>query len=270
MTDELAWDERGLIPAVAQDALTGEVRMVAWMSREALAATLRDGKATFFSRSRGRLWTKGEESGNVLAVRSVHVDCDADTLLVLVDPAGPSCHTGRPTCFFRRLSEGSSALEEGDVAEPFLGALEREIAVRAGATAARSYTRSLLDGGAAAIGAKLREEADELARALDGESDARVASEAADVVYHLFVGLRLRGVSWRAVVAELARRAGSSGHAEKASRSKPKLRRLRLRREPVSRPEDLCELGARVEAFDVRRVVTGAHAHIHLRVTDDE
>jgi phosphoribosyl-ATP pyrophosphohydrolase/phosphoribosyl-AMP cyclohydrolase len=216
--NEITWDDRGLCPAVAQDAMTGEVRMVAWMSRESLAQTLSTGRATFFSRSRGRLWVKGEESGNVLAVRAVYADCDADTLLVLVDPAGPSCHTGRPTCFFRRLDAAGALVDEPVDAGPFLGALEAEIAARASSTATRSYTRSLLDGGAAKIGETLREEADELARALDGESDERVASEAADLVYHAFVGLKLRGVPWRKVVAELARRAGVSGHAEKASR----------------------------------------------------
>ena len=218
MTFELTWNEHGLIPAVAQDAMTGEVRMVAWMNRDALAKTLREGRATFYSRSRGRLWTKGEESGNTLAVRAVHVDCDADTLLLLVEPAGPSCHTGQATCFFRRLDDAGAG-HEGDVAVPFLGALEAEIATRATSTGASSYTKSLLDAGAATVGGKLREEADELARAVAGESEQRVASEAADLVYHVLVALRSRGVSWRAVVAELSRRAGVSGLAEKASRS---------------------------------------------------
>ena len=219
MTPELTWDERGLIPAIAQDALTGEVRMVAWMSREALAETLRSGKATFFSRSRARLWTKGEESGNVLAVRAVYADCDADTLLVLVEPSGPSCHTGRPSCFFRRVDPAGAIVDEPTEGGPFLGALEREIAARAAAgTAESSYTKSLLAAGAAKIGDKLREEAGELARALAEESDERVVSEAADVVYHALVALRLRGLSWRAVLAELARRAGVSGHEEKARR----------------------------------------------------
>src|SRR5688572_33340096 len=99
----LTFDDKGLIAAIAQDALTGEVRMLGWMNQEAVAATLNSGNATFFSRSRSRLWVKGESSGHFLKVRSVVTDCDADTLLLLVDPSGPTCHTGKPNCFFRRV-----------------------------------------------------------------------------------------------------------------------------------------------------------------------
>ena len=241
--DELKWDESGLITAVAQDRLTGQVRMVAWMNREALAATLASGFATFYSRSRRALWRKGETSGNVLAVHEVAVDCDGDTLLLLVDAEGPSCHTGRETCFFRRLplgdqlhrdtaaspapptsppaSAAASTSESNDpapTADPFLLSLEAEIEKRSRSTAERSYTRSLLDGGIPKISAKITEEAAELNAALAGETDARVASEAADVLYHVLVGLRARGVAWRRVIEVLAKRAGQSGHAEKASR----------------------------------------------------
>src|SRR5215510_12845403 len=116
----LAFDEKGLIVTVAQDRLTGQVRMVAWMNREAVERTLETGRATFFSRSRGRLWEKGETSGNALEVREVHADCDGDTLLLLVEPAGPSCHTGRPACFFRRLDASGGSSEQASEAEPFL------------------------------------------------------------------------------------------------------------------------------------------------------
>lgn len=215
--DELRFDAAGLLPAVVQDRLTGQVRMVAWMNREALARTIETGRATFFSRSRGGLWEKGETSGNALVVRALVADCDADTLLVLADPEGPSCHTGRPSCFFRTLDDG--ALRDAPVdAAPFLATLEREIESRKASSAKASYTKSLLDAGAGAIGEKLREEADELARAIAGESDDRVASEAADLVYHALVGLASRGVPWRSVVEALAKRAGTSGHAEKAAR----------------------------------------------------
>lgn len=207
----------GLVPAIVQDRLTGHVRMVAYMNAEALAATRRTGRATFFSRSRGELWEKGATSGHTLAVHRIVADCDGDALLVLVDPTGPSCHTGSPSCFFRPLDEAGHPVD-GDDAAPELLRLERTIEARRAATAGQSYTRSLLDGGAPAIGAKLREEADELARALDGESDGRVASEAADVLYHALVGLASRGVPVSAVLAELARRSGTSGHVEKASR----------------------------------------------------
>jgi phosphoribosyl-AMP cyclohydrolase / phosphoribosyl-ATP pyrophosphohydrolase len=224
--NDLKWDDAGLITAVAQDRLTGQVRMVAWMNREALDATLASGYATFYSRSRRALWKKGETSGHVLRVHEVAVDCDGDTLLLLVDPEGPSCHTGRDTCFFRRLEPASAgagaptppAPADGDLANPFLLSLEAELEKRSRSTGERSYTRSLLDAGIAKISAKITEESAELNAALAGETDDRVASEAADVVYHLLVGLRARGIAWRRVIEVLAKRAGQSGHAEKASR----------------------------------------------------
>lgn len=216
---ELAWGDSGLIPAIVQDRLTGQVRMMAYVSRESLARTLETGRATFFSRSRNALWEKGESSGNTLSVKAIVADCDADALLLLVDPAGPTCHTGKPACFFRRVGEGGIAEETGTDAAAFLDVLEREIEARKASTAQKSYTRSLLDGGAAKIGAKLREEADELARAITSESEERVANEAADVLYHVLVGLASRGVPLREVVRVLAARAGTSGHEEKASRS---------------------------------------------------
>jgi phosphoribosyl-AMP cyclohydrolase / phosphoribosyl-ATP pyrophosphohydrolase len=224
--NDLKWDDAGLITAVAQDRLTGQVRMVAWMNREALDATLASGYATFYSRSRRSLWRKGETSGHVLRVHEVAVDCDGDTLLVLVDPEGPSCHTGRETCFFRRLEPGSVGAvattppetAEGGLADPFLLSLEAELEKRSRSTAERSYTRSLLDAGIPKISAKITEEAAELNAALAGETDERVANEAGDVVYHLLVGLRARGIPWRRVIEVLAKRAGLSGLAEKASR----------------------------------------------------
>jgi phosphoribosyl-AMP cyclohydrolase / phosphoribosyl-ATP pyrophosphohydrolase len=217
--NDLKFDDRGLMPAVVQDWLTGQVRMCAFVNREAIARTAETGRATFFSRSRGALWEKGETSGNTLHVRELYVDCDADTLLVLAEPAGNSCHTGQPSCFFRRL-QGDKVAEEKVPAVAFLSRLEAEILNRRASTAAKSYTKTLLEAGAGKIGAKVREEADEFARAIATESDDRVASEAADVVYHLMVGLASRGVPWRAVVDVLAHRAGTSGHAEKASRGK--------------------------------------------------
>jgi phosphoribosyl-ATP pyrophosphohydrolase/phosphoribosyl-AMP cyclohydrolase len=217
----LRFDESGLIPAVVQDRLTGQVRMLAYANREAIARTLATGRATFFSRSRGELWEKGATSGNTLAVAEVVADCDADALLYLVDPSGPTCHTGAASCFFRRVRDhaGVRIVDDAGVdATAFLETLEREIESRKHSTAEASYTRHLLDGGADRIGAKLREEAGELAQAIACESDARVASEAADVLYHVMVGLAARGVSLRTVVGELARRAVQSGHAEKAAR----------------------------------------------------
>jgi phosphoribosyl-AMP cyclohydrolase / phosphoribosyl-ATP pyrophosphohydrolase len=215
--NDLKFDDRGLMPAVVQDWLTGQVRMCAFVNREAIARTVETRRATFFSRSRGALWEKGETSGNTLHVRELYVDCDADTLLVLAEPAGNSCHTGQPSCFFRRL-EDEKIVDEPVPAVAFLNRLETEIQSRRSSTAAKSYTKSLLEAGTTKIGDKVREEADEFARAIAAESDERIASEAADVVYHLLVGLASRGVPWRAVIDVLAKRAGTSGHAEKAGR----------------------------------------------------
>jgi phosphoribosyl-ATP pyrophosphohydrolase/phosphoribosyl-AMP cyclohydrolase len=189
------------------------------MNREALARTLETGRATFFSRSRKALWVKGESSGHALHVREVYVDCDEDTLLVHVDPVGPSCHTGQPSCFFRHF-ESAGVRDEAVPATAFLSRLEREIDSRKQSSGEKSYTKSLLDGGAARIGCKVREEASEFVQALGSESNERVASEAADVLYHLLVGLAHRGVALRDVLDVLARRAGTSGHVEKASREK--------------------------------------------------
>jgi phosphoribosyl-ATP pyrophosphohydrolase/phosphoribosyl-AMP cyclohydrolase len=227
--DSLKFNEQGLIPAIAQDRLTGEVRMMAWMDRSAVEQTLRTRKATFFSRSRGRAWVKGEESGNVLVVHELLADCDADTLLVLCDPAGPSCHTGQDNCFFQPVQVGAvaeaAAAEPGaappiadEPGKPFVDRLEALLEARKSSSGEKSYTRSLFDGGPAKVGAKIREEAGEVSDAIAGESDERVTSEAADVFYHLLVGLRLRGVSFRSVLTVLAGRFGTGGHVEKASR----------------------------------------------------
>lgn len=214
----LQFNEQGLIPALAQDRFDGQVRMLAWMNREALEHTLATGLATFFSRSRGKLWVKGEGSGNVLRVHSVTADCDADTLLLLVEPAGPSCHTGRPSCFFRRVVPGGSLQDEPFEVTPFIAELERTIRERQASTAEKSYTKSLLDGGIVKINAKISEEAGELVAALAAESDERVLSEASDLLFHVLVGLRARGLDFKQVVAALAGRTKQSGHEEKLNR----------------------------------------------------
>jgi phosphoribosyl-ATP pyrophosphohydrolase/phosphoribosyl-AMP cyclohydrolase len=221
----LAFDEDGLVPVVVQDHLTGEVRMVAHATVEAVQKTLETGKATFWSRSRGELWEKGSTSGNALVVKRVLVDCDADCLLYSAEPLGPSCHTGAPSCFFQSLvpevppeagrpapkAPMTAKLEQrSEQPQTLLARLESVLDARKQAGAAESYTKRLYDGGPPAVGAKLREEADELARAVAGESDARVASEAADVLYHMLVALRMRGVAFRDVLRELEGRSGKS------------------------------------------------------------
>jgi phosphoribosyl-ATP pyrophosphohydrolase/phosphoribosyl-AMP cyclohydrolase len=215
---DLAFGPDGLAPAIAQDRLTGQVRMLGHMNAEAVARTLATSRATFFSRSRGVLWEKGETSGHALRVVSVVADCDADALLVLTDPIGPTCHTGSPSCFFRSLTARGAAEGAARDAAPVLEDLERTVLDRRAAPASTSYTKTLLDGGPARIGAKLREEADELARAVASESADAVASEAADVLYHVVVALASRGVPLRQALATLAARSGTSGLVEKAER----------------------------------------------------
>ncbi|MEZ4372498.1 MAG: bifunctional phosphoribosyl-AMP cyclohydrolase/phosphoribosyl-ATP diphosphatase HisIE [Polyangiaceae bacterium] len=211
---QLKFDERGLIPVVVQDRITGQVRMLAWMNQAALDQTLESGLVTFFSRSRGALWVKGETSGNHLKLHSLTADCDGDALLAQVDPVGPSCHTGRQSCFFQ--ASNGETLEAQPI--PALFELGEVIHARSQATADKSYTKSLLEAGAPRIGEKIEEEAQELAVAIREESDERVLSEAADVLYHALVGLEARGLDLARVGSVLAKRMGLSGHDEKAQR----------------------------------------------------
>ncbi len=183
----LAYDEQGLVPCVIQDWRSGEVLTLAYMNAEALAATRRTGELHLWSRSRAELWHKGATSGNTQAVKAIRYDCDGDALLALVEPAGPACHTGERTCFHRGELEPQAPHEA-------LPALERTIAERARSAPAGSYTARLL-ADAPFTGEKVREEAVEVARAAREESDERVAEEAADVLYHLAVLLRGRGLS---------------------------------------------------------------------------
>jgi len=213
----LTFDAQGLVPVVVQDRLTGEIRMVAFATSEAVRNTVRTGRATFWSRSRGELWEKGQMSGNGIRVERVLVDCDADCVVYSSDPHGNSCHTGAESCFFQALEEGK-LVQSNLQPQTLFARLEAVLEARKASTGAASYTRSLYDAGSAAIGAKVREEAGELAVALETETDERVVSEAADVVYHVLVGLRSRSIPWRRVLAELARRLGTSGHQEKKAR----------------------------------------------------
>ena len=215
--DTLKYNADGLIPAIAQDHLTGEVKMMAWMNRESLAETIKTGKAVFWSRSRQKLWLKGESSGHFLEVVSLQADCDRDTILLQTEPLGPSCHTGADNCFFEDI-EGAQGL--GEPARPFLDRLERVIDSRKASDGEKSYTSSLFNKGAEKIGEKIREEADELAEAIAHESDERVSSEAADELFHLLVGLSSRDVPLRSVLKTLFQRFGIGGHVEKAARQK--------------------------------------------------
>lgn len=217
---EPAWNDQGLVPAVVQDATTGAVLMMAWMNREALARTRATGEATFWSRSRQALWKKGETSGNTLRVVELRIDCDNDTLLVRVDPAGPACHTGKTACFFRTMDEPPAEDDGVPAARRFiLDRLEQVLVARRDhATAEKSYTRSLLDGGYPKILAKIAEEHGELAAELPAGPDDAVVHETADLLFHVMVGLVARRIPVEQVWAELGRRFGIGGHEEKASR----------------------------------------------------
>ncbi len=190
MADSIRFDERGLAPCVIQDWRTGEVLTLAYTNAEALAATRDTGELHLWSRSRDELWHKGATSGNVQRVRALRFDCDADAILALVEPAGPACHTGARTCFHHGELEPPAPHEA-------LPGLERTIAERrADGDTDGSYTARLLAGeGGLEIGEKVMEEAEEVARAAREETDERVASEAADVLYHLEVLLASRDLA---------------------------------------------------------------------------
>ena len=193
----LAFDKGdGLMPVVAQDAGTGAVLMVAYADREAVEHTLESGRLWFFSRSRGTLWQKGESSGNVLDVVSLHADCDGDTVLALVRPSGPACHTGEETCF------GAAAAPTSGLA-----ALDATLASRADQRPEGSYTVKLL-GDANLRLKKLGEETAELVAALATEDAERTVEESADLLYHLLVALRGSGVELASVMAALKARRG--------------------------------------------------------------
>jgi phosphoribosyl-AMP cyclohydrolase / phosphoribosyl-ATP pyrophosphohydrolase len=199
--DDVRFGPDGLVTAVVQDAATGRVLTVAYMNRESLERTLATGETWFWSRSRGELWHKGETSGNTQAVRGVLVDCDEDALVVLVDPAGPACHTGATTCFARTLL--------GSDAQPFaaLGELARTVARRAAdADPESSYTARLLAKGVDTVCKKVGEEATEVVLATKGREHGQVVYESADLLYHLTVLWQHAGVDPAEVAAELASR----------------------------------------------------------------
>ena len=185
---EIRYDDRGLVPCIVQDWGSGEVLTLAYMNAEALSATQKTGEMHFWSRSRQELWHKGATSGNVQILKSLRYDCDGDALLALVEPAGPACHTGERTCFYRGDMTPAAPHE-------VLPALTRTIADRkASADTEHSYTARLL-ADQAFNGEKVQEEAEEVVRAAREETDDRVANEAADVIYHLSVLLASRDLS---------------------------------------------------------------------------
>jgi phosphoribosyl-ATP pyrophosphohydrolase/phosphoribosyl-AMP cyclohydrolase len=199
MFEQIEFDERGLVPCVAQDFASGEVLTLAYANEESLRLSAETGDLHFYSRSREEIWRKGETSGNFLRLRQLRVDCDGDAIVALVEPTGPACHTGERTCFYREL-EGDE--EPVPVAHEALTTLQRTLRSRAAERPEGSYTVKLLDD-PQLTGEKVEEEAEEVVRAAREESDERVAEEAADLLYHLSVLLASREVSQAAVMEVL-------------------------------------------------------------------
>ena len=192
-TDSLAWDKmEGLIPAMVQDAFDGRLLMQAYMTKEALESTLKTGLVTFWSRSRQELWQKGETSGNILELVSIHVDCDGDAILVRARPKGPVCHLGYPTCF--DLKEQIAP----DLA--FLSYLEQLIAKREAQRPEGSYTTQVFNSGVKRIAQKVGEEGVETALAGASGDDKELLNESADLVYHLLVLLRSRNLQLSSLI----------------------------------------------------------------------
>jgi len=206
--DGLAWDKQGgLLPAIVQHAHSGAVLMLAYMNREALQATLARGRAVFYSRSRQRLWEKGETSGHSLQVTDIRRDCDGDTLLLTAVPTGPVCHQGTSTCFGDEAASAAQSLG-------FLAELEGIIDARLADGPEGSYTAQLHGRGTRHVAQKVGEEGLEVALAAVGEPDERLTAESADLLFHLLVLLRGRGLGLGAVVAELRAR-----HAHRDART---------------------------------------------------
>ena len=216
--DSIKWDAAGLVPAIAQEARTGEVLMLAYMNRESLAATLRDGYATYYSRSRGQLWRKGETSGHLQRITDVRLDCDGDTLLLRVEQTGPACHTGADTCFFRQ--QGSDSWQ--DASPPpamILQSLCETLLARKLADPGQSYVARLMHDGRDKILKKVGEEAAETIIAAKNDDPDALVYESADLMFHVLVMLVEQDLHIDDVLRELARREGMSGLVEKASRT---------------------------------------------------
>ena len=204
--DELQYGPDGLVPVIAQDARTGDVLMLAWANRDALEHTLASGEGHYWSRSRQLLWRKGETSGHTQQVLEVRLDCDRDAVLYRVRQTGPACHTGARTCFVSRVEKDGGLRTGPDAGGHLLERLRHTIAARAAERPEGSYTVALLDKGPAKASQKVGEEAVEVVVAANAETPARLASESADLLYHLLVLLESRGVALDDVWMELERR----------------------------------------------------------------
>jgi len=215
------WQKNPLIPAIAQDYKTGEVLMLAYMNEEAFNLTLSTGYAHYFSRSRQRLWKKGESSNHTQEVKDVLLDCDADTIIVKIKQNGVACHTGRKSCFFTSVTQDKIVLDKEVNTEAIYGVVDRLyhtiLERKSSKDSIKSWTKKLLNDKELML-SKIREEADEVCEAVDNESDKQVIYEMADLLYHSLVALGYRDISPDRVKQELARRFGKSGIEEKESR----------------------------------------------------
>ena len=211
--DQLKFNQQGLLPAVVQDWLDGTVLMLGYMNEEALAKTVATRTVHFWSRSRQKLWEKGESSGNKLHVKALFVDCDQDTVLVKAQPIGPTCHTGERACFFSRLDEQGLVTEEKtqDAAGGILESVLRTILARRANPQAGSYTTKLFEGGHDKILKKVAEEAGEVLLASKGGKKEEIVYEVADLFFHTLMVLGYHGLTLQEIYEELGRRFGKSG-----------------------------------------------------------
>lgn len=224
--EQIAWEKLGgLIPAVAQDYKTQEVLMLGFMNQEALSLSLQSGFAHYFSRSKQRIWKKGEQSGHTQKIHALALDCDKDSLLLQVEQEGVACHTGAKSCFYRSISLADSTIKENCDStlntQAIYGAVDtlyHTLLERKGADPKTSYTAKLYHKGENTIAKKIVEEAAELSFAIKDRDSKEIIYEAADLLYHALVGLSYRDVSPDLVRQEIVRRFGLSGIAEKESR----------------------------------------------------
>jgi phosphoribosyl-ATP pyrophosphohydrolase/phosphoribosyl-AMP cyclohydrolase len=221
--NKIDWDKNPLIPAIAQDATTNEVLMLAYMNKEALELTLQTGYAHYFSRSKQRIWKKGESSNHTQEIKDMLLDCDADTIILKIHQNGVACHTGTKSCFFTSVIQEKRVLEQEVDTNAMYGVVDtlyHTILERKSSTSTEnSWTKKLLNDKELML-SKIREEADEVCVAIDEESDEQVIYESADLLYHTLVGLGYRDISPDRVKQELSKRFGTSGITEKEQRTK--------------------------------------------------
>ena len=211
----------GLVPVVVQDVDTNEVLMLAYMNEEALKKTLDTGFAHYFSRSRNKLWKKGESSGNTQEVKDIFVDCDNDTVLLKVKQTGPACHTGRRSCFFTNLKTNEITMDkEKEIEYNFTDKLYHTLLDRKNANPETSYVSSLYHKGENSLLKKIAEEAAEFCFAVKDDDKKEIIYEAADLAFHTLIALALKNIHPEAVLEELKRREGLSGIEEKKNRKK--------------------------------------------------